>query len=151
MKRFKFPLESLRRYKQWQQQQLEDELAGLHRKLSSQQQQLASLSRDLRQLSDRRSELQTQASVHDRLAESGYADRIRSLIVEKQLLVQQLQDAYKQMREQVLLVTKGAESLETLRTEQRAEHQTETFKQRQQELNDHITNSWFHEETEDKR
>lgn len=151
MKRFNFPLESLRRYKQWQQQQLENELAGLYRKLSAQQQQLDSLSDDLRQMSKGRSESPTQASLDDRLAESGYADRIRNLIVEKQLLVEQLQHAYRQMREQVLFVTKDVESLETLRTEKRAEHQRETSKQRQQELNDHITNSWYHERTEDTR
>jgi flagellar export protein FliJ len=151
MKRFKFPLESLRRYRQWQQQQLEYELAGLQRELSSQQHQLASLTDELRQTSGRRIESPAQVRLHHRLAEAGYANRIRDLIAEKQLLVQELQNAYRQLREQVLSVTKDVESLETLRTEKHSEHQMQSSKQRQQELDDHITNSWFHDETEDTR
>lgn len=143
MKRFKFNLESLRRFKERQKQQLESQFAGLCRELASQQRQLDVLWDDLRSSPATEQQQAGAVDLQGRLASFGYYQRIRQLIAVKQSQMQQLRVQCAQIREQFLSVSKEFDSLETLRANQLAEHRSKGARQHQGELNDQVTNTFL--------
>lgn len=147
MKRFTFNLDSLRRYKTLQMQQVENQLACVRQAISDQNERITGLEYGLSQMT-LTAEAANVSSLERRLAESDYTKRINALIAASRRKAEELQVRFDQLRDEYLTASQEVESLNTLHDQQLAEHRREKSKQRHQELNDHITHSSRNEHME---